>query len=130
MGHGVISAPPRSVVIVIFIGCAVGVSACGPQVAPPSSAVPPVYAPLTIPPVTTAAPTPPTPSGQPAASTAAGPRPARGGVPGLRPMNDGDRLYHQFCLNHDDSAGCSDFRDDALRRRGIDPSSATPDFPP
>lgn len=47
----------------------------------------------------------------------------------LRPMNDGDRQYHEFCLNHDDTAGCSDFRDNALRRRGIDPSSATPDTP-
>lgn len=47
----------------------------------------------------------------------------------LRPMNDGDRLYHEFCRNHDDSAGCSDYRDDALRRRGIDPSTATPDTP-
>jgi hypothetical protein len=42
-------------------------------------------------------------------------------------MNDGEREYRQFCQNHDDTAGCVDFRDDALRQRGIDPLSATPD---
>ena len=109
-------------------------AACGPHVEPPpSSAVRPVNPPLVTPVATTTAVAPTSAPDAPGITPAAPPPrslPAGGGVSGLRPMNDGDRLYHQFCLNHDDSAGCSDFRDDALRRRGIDPSSATPDFPP
>jgi hypothetical protein len=50
-----------------------------------------------------------------------------GTTPSLRSMDDGERQYHEFCRDHDDSAGCSDFRDDALRSRGIDPSGSTPD---
>jgi hypothetical protein len=44
-------------------------------------------------------------------------------------MTQGERQYRQFCQGHDDTAECTDFRDDALRQRGIDPSSSATYLP-
>jgi hypothetical protein len=38
-------------------------------------------------------------------------------------MTQGERQYRQFCQDHDDTADCADWRDNAIRQRVIDPSS-------